>query len=475
MLQSFSQDDLHKIAPTIGFYPDTSDSWQYGAAATWDGIGESNNRNFGFENLYPTNWGRIFSTYADALATPAAGVPFTANGIYTTHGGDTTTFLPPSVANFGFYKRQKMIQFNPAAAPWSSLISTTNTQQLLKNYYVSYNNSGTTGYKVWYINAIIRLKDMSDFFQQIPLVKGAYLRFIINLNLATVAVTCATQATTGTDAPTQVPAGIKFTQTTTTLTNGTCPLLLASGAPGNGMDSVAVNSMTLNMSVGVANLSIAPPTGATTLRHSLNSCRLYVPLYSMSAIAEQSYLSSNKSKVVTYRDIFNYRVTGIGSGESFNQLITNGIVNPKSIVIMPFFNSDSSTGNASGFSPYQSVFSTAPATTSPLCAIGDFNIQLAGVNVMQINETYDWQNFVDETQHVHALNGGLVTGLTSGLLTEYDWSQSYRFYTLNLARRLASEDQVPKSIMFMGKNYSQRKVDYVLFVETERSITLDIN
>jgi hypothetical protein len=489
MMMSLSQDDLHKIAPSIGFWPDTSDSFNYQATATGDGLGESNNRNFGFENIYPTNWGRIFAVDATSpVVGVAAGVPFTSNGIYTSHFGASTqpsantgtgatsgpgAFLPPSTANFGLYKRQKMIQFNPAAAPWSSLLQTQNTQNLIKNYYVS--AGGATGYKVWYVNAIIRLKDMSDFFQQIPLVKGAYLRFIINLNLASSQVLVGSQASGSTEAPSQTPAGITLTQVAggSTLTKATNPLILASATQGNGMDSVALAGTTLVVACGIQKLTITPANGTPTqLSHPLTSVRLYCPLYTFSPIGEQSYLSMNKTKVVTYRDIFNYRVPAQPTGTQFNQLLTNGIVNPKSILILPFF---STTGNAGGFSPYQSVFSTAPATTSPLAAIGDFNIQLAGVNVFQINESYDWQNFLDETQHVHCLNGGLVTGLTSGLVTEYDWQNSYRYYTVNLARRLASEDQVPKSIMLLGKNYSQLSVEYIIFVETERSITLDLN
>jgi hypothetical protein len=478
MMQSFSKDDVQKIGSSIGFYPDTPDSWQYSASATWDGVGESNNRNMGYENIYPTNWGRIFTAAAitDDVgvvgANTAAGTP--VNGIYTTHNSATTSFNPPACANFGFYMRQKMISTNPSVAPWSSLLTLANTQQILKNYYYSYNSGGTTGYKAWFINAIVRLRDMHDFFMQTPLLKGSYLRFVINLNLAQTTVTVGTQAVSGSTAPTQVPAGVTLTQSTTTLTNGTNPCLLASACPGNGMDSVAVTGTTLNIAMGIASLAISPPTGATTLRHGLNSCRLYVPLYTMSNVAESAYIAANKVKVIEYRDIFNYRFNGIGANESFSFLATNGIVNAKSIVIIPFFNSDSSTGNYGGFSPYQSIFSTAPATSSPLAVIGNFNIQLAGQNVFMINETYDWSNYVDEAQHAHALNGGLMTGLTSGLESEYSWSQCGRTYVANLARRISAEDSTPKSILILGTNFSSRKIDIMAFVEVGRSISVNV-
>jgi hypothetical protein len=493
--QSLSQDDIAKVGPTIGFYPDTPDSWSFNTSATPDGKGECNNRNFGFENLYPTNNGRIFTT-ADiiqpagpvAVANTALGTPvdmlYTTN--YPRYGTATgytagTSFLPPASGNFGMYQRQKNYSFNPAVAPWSNLLSTTNTRALYKSYFASGGATAATGYKVWYITAIIRLKDMHDLFQELPLVKGAYLRFIINFNVGSATVEVGTQAAAGSAAPlsdNQTPAAITLEQKTISITGGgSCPVMLASASPGNGSDGLATTGTTLKLAWGIYTLSLTDTAagGDVTLTHPLNSCRLYVPLIGMTPIAEQAYLSAHKTKTVSYRDLFNYRVTNVPSGDNFQNLLTNGIICPKSIVILPYFTNDDSTGNPGGYLPYQSVFSTAPATTSPLTALTDFNVQVAGMNMLLLNETYEWQNFVDETQHAHALNGGLVTGLTSGLVSQYSWSQLYRAYTINIGRRLAAEDLVPKSILLLGRNMSSRAIDLMCFVETQRQISVDLN
>jgi hypothetical protein len=191
----------------------------------------------------------------------------------------------------------------------------------------------------------------------------------------------------------------------------------------------------------------------------------------MSPSAEQTYLSQHKSKTITYTDFYQFKIPSITTGSTISQLLTNGIINPRSIVIYPVINS---TSNVNSVSPIASVFASEPGTTSPLAVIQDFNIQLAGVNMFMINETYEWQQFLDELQAPHSLNGGLVTGLTSGLITEWDWTNNQHWYVCNLARRLSAEDSIPKSVLVLGKNLTELTMDYYAFIECERSVTVSL-
>lgn len=502
-LMSFSQDDIHKIGSSIGFYPDTLDAWNIAAnTAGPDGLGLTNNRNFGFESVYPTNNGRIFSTAAItagnsgvAVANIAAGTP--VDFLYTTNYpryGSANTFTdgsaatgvcavaPAATANFGMYMRQKWTTNFAKATPWSTLLTEGNASQLAKSYFTAA-GTGTSAYKAWYYTVTLRLKDLAEFFQQIPLVKSAYLRFIINCNVGSTQVTAGTQAVSATAAAplsdNQTPVALTLTQTTglTNLAGGrTVPIMVASAAPGQGCDGITETTRKLNIVWGIAKVNFTLASGTQqTLTHTLNTTRLYAPLYQMTPAAESAFLSANKTKTVVYRDLFNYRVTGIKSNGDISQLLTNGIIDPAEIVIMPYLSpTQDNSVNFGGFSPYQSVFAASPPQTTPLAFLQNFNIQLAGVNVLMINETYAWQNFVDEAQGTHCINGNLVTGLTSGLLSEYDWYQS-PYYVVNLARRVASEDVIPKSVLMLGKNITNYTMDYLVFISATRSVTIDMS
>jgi hypothetical protein len=83
-------------------------------------------------------------------------------------------------SNLGFYKRQQSIAFSAVAGVTQGLLTLPNAGVVGKNYYTQTTNDTNT--VAWYILAKIRLKDMCDFFDKLPLVKGAYLRFIINVN-----------------------------------------------------------------------------------------------------------------------------------------------------------------------------------------------------------------------------------------------------------------------------------------------------
>jgi hypothetical protein len=324
------------------------------------------------------------------------------------------------------------------------------------------------------------LKDLAEFFQQVPLVKSAYLRFVINCNVGQTKVTVGTKAVAGSQAPlsdNQTPVSLTLTQTagqTNLAYGGTLPLTMASASPGQGSDNIATSGTVLTIKWGICKFDMPYGAGSNTtpLQHTLQNVRLYAPLYQMTPAAESAFLAKNKTKTVVYRDVFNYRVTAIPSETDISQLLTNGIIDPAEIIIMPYINAGSG-GDASGFTGYQSIFTSSPPQTCPFAFLQNFNVQLAGVNTLMINQTYAWQNWVDEAQGTHCINGNLVTGLTSGLISEYDWYQS-PVYVVNLARRVASEDVVPKSVLLLGKNITQKTMDYLVFISATRSVTIDM-
>lgn len=408
--------DVAKYGPSIGYSKDSSTSFSYSAAASADGIRLCNNK------AYPA---------LQSIATST---------------GETS--------NTGMLQRQISTSTDPTVAPWSTFLNTAGHSTVGKSFYAN----PAAEYKAWYVIAKIRLRDVCDWFDELPLIKGASMKITINTNTASVTVT-------GAATPTITTASANIS-----ILGGTCPFMIASSAANQGMNPIC----TAAAGIYTANLSIAKCTnaslkaGAASLTHpTLQACRLYVPLYEFTPSMASQFLALGTKKKVTYTDIYQYTVSNVAAGGTFNQLISNGIVNPKRLLIIPFM------ASTVDFSPFTSPFDSAPATTTPLVALTQLNVQLSGINVWAMNEMYDFEAFMHELSET-GINGGKTPGLCSGLLSEQDFTTAYRYYLCNLSRRLPNEDGVPKSIQIMGTNASSIALDLYVFVEYERSLEVDV-
>jgi hypothetical protein len=467
--------DVDKIGSTIGFYPDTASAFEYSAAAAPSGRGISNNKDFGFENLYPSNRGILYNAAAVnlgasplAVANGAQGAAF--DGLYSTNY-PSITGTTQSTGNFGFYKRQQFISFDPTAAPYSNFLGAQATQQLLKSYFSSVSNGTTAnaGIKVWKITATIYLKHIHDFFAQLVPVKGAYLRFVINTNTGSVTLSSSLQAATAT-----TPALTKWTQTASTFPNATVPVMLASSQPGQGSSLIDPDgSKTWILQLGIGSITPQGAAGNTaTITHNQNSVRLYAPLYTFDPTKEDTYLKVNGTKQIVYTDIYQFVIPGVVSGATINNLLSNGIVGPRSVILCPQIAATDNGGL--GFAPPASVFDTSPATVAPLSYLRSFNVLVAGVNALMLNEDYSFQNYVDQAQHQWAINGGLSDGITSGLVDEFNYGLGYGWIVVNVSRRIPIEQDIPKSLQIIGTSQSQRTLDFYAYVEVERTISINI-
>jgi hypothetical protein len=153
-------------------------------------------------------------------------------------------------------------------------------------------------------------------------------------------------------------------------------------------------------------------------------------------------------------------------------LVSNGIPNIKSVLVVPFI-APSANGDLA-LSTLLSPFSTSGATPDPI-PLTQFNILVSGVNLFLNNQIYDYEQFNQELKSSNQLNGGLTTGLASGLISELDFSRGMRYYYGNCARVLPSEEGVSRSVQIIGKNASLLKCNLMVFVEFGKSMTVDIS
>ena len=444
LMTSLSQDDLTTQGSAIGFFPDTATSVGYNSANTGlNGVGTANSFNY----------------------------PSTATSI--------TTLNAFTVFNSGLYRRQQAWNFDLAGtntngnAPYSTLQSTSQINNLWKSYVFNKQDGtlvgGTNKPGVWQcaITSQVYLKHLHSFFERIPLLKGVFMKLTMNLNQTSVNFTTSSASgATGTAGATTFN-----TVTVNSPLGGISPIMLASGATNAGGTVWGSGPNIVSLAVGktIINSSQSSVTGVLGSPLS-GSILLNVPAYSFNPVFESSYLSSPVKKIV-YTDVYQYQVLNVAGGAVFNNLVTNGIANIKSVLVLPFF---TSTANQ-GLLPFQSPFDPAGGgPTSPLCLLTQFNIQISGQNAIYNTERYEYEQFMNQFKGVNAINGGQEDGSTSGLVGQLDFDMEYCYYYVNCGRMLPVEEAVPKSVNILGTNTSSLAIDMYIFVEYGVEVNVDI-
>jgi hypothetical protein len=518
LMTSLSYQDILSQGAQIGFYPDDSTSFQFFPSLGALGVGGAAN------------------------AAPVVGTDSLMNG--TTNN---TNYTGPSIVssrlssfdsgngNFGFLQRQHYINFDPAgltcssdtyangatSANYASLLSSGgDTMKTLWKSYISNKIDGNIAIAAGAAGAqpvitfttapvlqisvlgIVKLKHVHSFFNMCPLLKGVFMKITLNLNncSSTIITSWSQAATTGAAVVTNF-----YCSSVSNSIGGVNPLMIASPAANNGSSGLAALNYTAavagfnakttyytNISVGRTCLdsTLSNISGVTTGQLAA-SVYLYIPAYTFNPPFEQAILSS-PIKQINYTDVYQYQITNIPSNQFINQLITNGIANIKSILILPYYSStatnastsvvlksgvlnNSNTGFAQGYPVFQSPFDPAgTGTTSPLCHISNFNVQISGQNAIYNLQKYNFEQFNNQLYGQNAVNGGLTDGLTSGLVGRQEFDMSHCYYYVNVERMLPVEMGVPKSVQIVGQNMSSKACDYYVFVEYGVKVSIDI-
>lgn len=521
LMTSLSFNDILTQGPTIGFFPDDATSWSYTSpyASSSVGQGVCNNGTFNTQFSRQTyicnNFGAggLNSGYVKRIQN----INFDLDGV-------------PS----GYNARKASIKyadFLNGANNNGTLAATSNAMNLIwKNYIFNKKNQtvGQTGIVQYAITATIYLKHVHSFFNMVPLLKGVFMKMTLNLNNTTTEFTTTSYYSGSTSGQNLKPGTICVKSIQNPL-GGCNPLMISSGinvliADVNSLDSQSSNSSggyalfgrglsgtgnvtftqnwILNISVGGTCLNTQISSSSNTQKSPLSqSVYLYVPAYTFNNPFEQAYLSQSV-KTIKYTDVYQYQVLNIGSGGQINNLITNGISNVKSVLVLPFYSSSASgsepnayqveitpgvfigpdqnlivstnTGFTKGYPVWQSPFDPAgTGPTSPLCPITNFNIQVSGQNAIYNIQKYNFEQFNNQLYGQNSVNGGLTDGLTSGLIDRQAFDMEYCYYYVNIERMLPVEETVPKSIQLLGQNLSAFACDYIVFVEYGNEIKID--
>jgi len=438
LMTSLSIDDLISQSSQLGFYPDSALAWSYQTADSENGAGTSNNEN--------------------------AFAPVVVSGAFNSQERFNNGLLQRQLAwNFDLQGATSLAA-NPTT--FSAIMPQSSFNQLWKSYIFNKTNQtaiGQSGALQVAITSTIYLKHLASFFERVPLLKGVFMRMTLNLNQSSVSWTMASNEYTSV-VPTSPLGGVQ-------------PIMLASALPNNGaatlpdgtyIASVCVGNRVLNTSqtVSLAQTQSSPLGGSVILN---------VPAYTFNPVFESSYLSSPIKKIV-YTDVYQYQIiNSVKPSVNFNNLISNGIANIKSVLVLPFQSTTGTGATPLGFSPIQSPFDPAGAgATSPMCLFSQFNIQISGQNAIYNTERYSYEQFLNQLHGQNAVNGGLTDGMTSGLIDQKAFESEYAYYYVNCGRMLPVEEAVPKSVSILGLSMSAFPVDLFVFVEYGVEVSLDI-
>ena len=185
---------------------------------------------------------------------------------------------------------------------------------------------------------------------------------------------------------------------------------------------------------------------------------------------EATYIS-NPIKKVVFKDIQHFQLTDVAAdGGSFTHLITSGTSNLCSLLVVPQFTA--SANSTAALTPTLSPFD-AGVYPSPLATIGNYNVRVAGENLYNEDFKYDRDMYLSEINGARSINSGLTQGLGSGQFNRLDW-ELCPYYHSTLSRGDSVSKGIPKSVQIQGSNLSSKRMDYHIFLEYEREMSIDV-
>ena len=307
-------------------------------------------------------------------------------------------------------------------------------------------NTATTVIQTAFYMATCRLKDLCDI-SNFPMVKNLKGFVYLSFNSSTIQLT-------GT-AGSAVMSAVSITPNT----GRTTPFLINNSATGILLGNYATTAPVVAITGSVD----ATTTGAVgSSGPVLTNARLLVPYYLANPKTDSALTISNKF-FTTLEKIVNPLT--VPAGQSINYTISTGVPNAKRLVMLPMWQNLGGVTNLTN--PEISPFDSVPATSGPFAVLSNLQVYLANKPMYQYPIQYDFEQWIEEQEQL-GVGGSALEGQTSGLLSELLFNQNHRFYTVDISRRMESEDGSSKSVQVSFTNPSASfglKVICIVFFE----------
>lgn len=455
MVTTFSQEDIRRLNASIFFNPPEGDSWVWTPnVRTSFGTGLCDNNN------YPQNTGF----------------------------GQGEAFSRVLRGNKGFLENQKAVSGSYATPDvnYEGNFASTSARSLMadatqNSQYVN-KNLDTNRVHVKRVMASIRLKDIHDLFANLPLLRMANLRLVLNINNSAFTVVKSAFAVNGFNPSLMAATGpVMSLANAPTLANGTNPLMIASSYGENAVDC-AGGACIVTGGVNLANILCTVSVGRILDQTQLGlgapndfvACRWYVPSYTMTPQYVSQYLGIGSKKCV-FEDFLCIQVP-VAAGANFTQMLTPSLKNVARVIVVPHIAQASLFDGVGGSTTQLGTPFCDGNFTAPLVGGGlsQLNVRLGGVDVIASGgHRFGYEYF--RAQMPSGVNAGLTDGFSSGLINEANWTKGmFQYYTVDCSRRLLEAENLPQSVELTATNRSSVALTLYAFVVFKREIVIDV-
>jgi hypothetical protein len=343
----------------------------------------------------------------------------------------------------------------------------------LANEYKPYFTYNPAGVMTWYDVAILPMKFLTDCMDKIGLTRklSAIFRLYLNTGSLSLAVTnpaLSTQAMAVKQANSTFPNTCPFTINNvpsnlaandgTIINTGNCPKTAAFVCAG----VFVAKAATTSIPVGGGSINLAANVG----NHAMPACRCYYSLIKMEPSKALMYVEQNRSKLVVYEQIISNSYTGIGSGNSFSQLVQSGIKNPLGVCIIPLI-----AQATNSLAQYGSVTDPCPASYAPM-SLSNLQVSLGGQNVLNSTLFYTFENFLEQVMLADSLTSSDL-GIGAGVISQ-SWWEANRVYWVDLKRSRDADKATTRNLNISFTNNSLIAIDVLVFTVYLDKLVIDV-
>jgi hypothetical protein len=373
-----------------------------------------------------------------------------------------------------------------------------NADGLRKNLVPTVAYDSTNNLVVYTDYCVIKLKDLYNSIEQLPLMR----RFNAKINLYLNTGVCSSNIQVATGASTSIVGNpfYYFDGSNTTFSNTmpynhnyipTFPLTVLAGSTVtankaydytffSGLFVKQAGGFSINGYAGLndSNLSVAisvPSPSADVNAVTMPSCRLYYSQQLLHPKEALKYVEANRNKRIVYRDVLLNQDNTINPG-SYSKLINSGIKNPIGVLMIPMIakssvNLNNPTNYGFNFSQYQSPFDTCP--NNFVLSLINVNATLGGQNVLQQTMDFNYENFLEQIANVDSITSSDY-GISNGLFGQKYWSNGYRTYYIALDKSNPADKAIGRSLSVSFVNNSQCPIDMLYFIFYMKEIEVDV-
>ena len=304
---------------------------------------------------------------------------------------------------------------------------------------------------VAFILGTVRLKDISSFVENCPLISNTKGFIYVNYNASKHVLTANA-------------SGVIQTVTNTSIYGRSAPAMINTGVDGFVFNTSNASSVTFTAEIcgeKSKNLTTAAPT--------YTNARLVVPYYQPTPAIMRSL---QMVKTVRYNERYVTQFNMDAEG-NFNGTLTPGVTNAKRLILFPIITDKGSSGNTTFVSnPLISAFDSCPSTTSPFALIKDLQVIHGNKSCFNQPITVDSDLFLQEISK-RGEDGGQNSLAGSGVLNQEMYDSLYRYATVDLGRRDNSSDGCSKAVQISCTNGTKCPMTVIAIIWYEKEVKID--